>query len=127
MVETRTADNVRQARARLAIWDAILAEAEGLYEISAKDFPPIRWLVKDLLPEGTFCLLSGRGKMGKTWLALQLASAVFLGLPFLGNGDRPCGRSGVLFLSLQLSSRQIHDRLEAAGILADNRVQVIHR
>ena len=46
--------------------------------IMATHFDPIRWVVPDYLPEG-LSILAGRQKLGKTWLALDMAIAVAAG------------------------------------------------
>lgn len=115
-----------KGKSDLQRWEEVFYTAEGLFSISNREFPETQWIVKDILPRGTFTLLSGGSKIGKTWLVLQLASAVSLGGGFLGNADYPCAQAEVLLMSLQLSSRQLHDRLEKASILADDRVQVLH-
>ena len=44
----------------------------------------VGWLIENLLPERSLTLLTGRGGIGKTWLALQIAKAVSEGIPFMG-------------------------------------------
>jgi hypothetical protein len=105
--------------------DAFLGRAVGLETIAMKEYPPIDWTVEELLPIG-FAIFSGGSKMGKTWLCLQLASAVSLGLSFLGNPAHRCKKGEVLLLALQISDRVLHARMEIAGILADNRSLVLH-
>jgi hypothetical protein len=105
----------------------LFAGAVGLLEIAKHEYPPMRWVVKDLLPRGAFMLFSGGSKIGKSWLSLQLASAVSLGMPFLGNPDFPTEKGEVLLLSLQLSPRQLHERMAVAGILSDNGVKVLNQ
>ena len=105
--------------------NALLCKARGLGEIALTEYPEIDWTVKNVLPTG-FTIFSGGSKLGKTWLCLQLASAVSLGLDFLGNADYPCKKGEVLLLALQISDRMLHNRMEIAGILGDNRVSVLH-
>lgn len=106
--------------------DALLAQARGLENIALADYPPIDWTVTNLLPPG-FAIFSGGSKLGKTWLCLQLASAVALGLDFLGNNEYPCKKGEVLLLALQISDRILHNRMEIAGILGDDKVHVLHK
>lgn len=48
--------------------------------------PPARkWIVTGMIPDGEVTLLTGRGGVGKTLLAQQLATAVAQGVPFLGH------------------------------------------
>jgi AAA domain len=72
---------------------------------------PIKsWLVKGLIPATGCGLLSGQWGTGKTFLALELASALMTGQPFLGRLiKRQCG---VLFLPAE-SADEVRLRLEA--------------
>lgn len=71
------------------------------------NFPPIKWLVEDRLPEG-LSLLCGKPKLGKSWAALDLACAVAEGGQFLGN---VCEQGAVLYLALEDNQRRLQDRL----------------
>jgi hypothetical protein len=44
----------------------------------------VEWLLDKLIPEQSITLLSGRGGIGKTWLAIALADAISKGFDFLG-------------------------------------------
>jgi hypothetical protein len=43
-------------------------------DLQGRVFPPIKWIVPDILPEG-LTLLAGKPKLGKSWLALDIAVA----------------------------------------------------
>ena len=73
-------------------------------------FPPIRWIVPNVFPEGA-TLLAGRPKSGKTFLALNVAWAVAAGGSALGKVPVEQGR--VLYLALEGSKRNMQDRLRA--------------
>jgi hypothetical protein len=105
--------------------ESLLGKARGLGDIALAEYPPIDWTITNLLPTG-FAIFSGGSKLGKTWICLQLASAVSLGLDFLGNSDYRCKKGGVLLLALQISDRMLHNRMEVAGIMGDDRVSVLH-
>ena len=47
------------------------------------EFPPINWVVPGVLPEG-LTILAGKPKLGKSWLALDMALAVAAGGDVLG-------------------------------------------
>lgn len=71
------------------------------------NLPPVRWVVKGLLPQGA-AVLSASSKVGKSWMALDLAIAVAQGTQFLG---RECSACGVLYLALEDSYNRLRDRL----------------
>jgi AAA domain len=93
----------------------VVPESVGLtvvnaYEIYMKDLPPTKWYVGEILQEGA-TLLSGDPKVGKSFLALQIAIAV------AGRSDRVCGslsvgiHGRVLYLALDDGSeKRIHGR-----------------
>jgi predicted transcriptional regulator len=73
------------------------------------DFPPVRFVVDKVLPEG-LSLLVGPPKAGKSWMALDMALAVAGGEVVLG--DKNCWQGGVLYLALEDSPRRIKSRIE---------------
>lgn len=77
-------------------------------ELQQKEFKPITWVVDKLLPSGSI-MLAARPKMRKTWLALQLATAIASGGEFLGH---KCFKSDVLFLALEDNERRIQNRIK---------------
>jgi DNA-binding transcriptional ArsR family regulator len=76
-------------------------------ELLARDFAPIEWIVPGLLPEGLM-LLAARPKIGKSWLALQLAVAAATNGRLFGRRVRE-GR--VLYLALEDNDRRLAARL----------------
>jgi hypothetical protein len=82
-------------------------------ELMTMDFPPPRWAVPGIIPEGA-TLLVGAPKTGKSWLALGLAAAVATGGKALGSIDVEPGP--VLYLALEDTPRRLKDRL--ARVLA---------
>ncbi|HEY0877934.1 MAG TPA: AAA family ATPase [Zeimonas sp.] len=83
--------------------------------LMSESFTPIRWLIRGLLPEGLM-LLAARPKVGKSWLALDVAIACASGGEVLG---RPVERGEVLYLALEDSDRRMHARLSKLGADAD--------
>lgn len=77
-------------------------------DILRKEFPPIHWVIPELLPPG-MTFISGKPKVGKSWLALQLALAVMTGGKVFGK-DVEAGR--VLYLSLEDNLRRLQDRMK---------------
>jgi DNA-binding transcriptional ArsR family regulator len=77
-------------------------------ELDAMDFPPISFVVPDVLPEG-LALLAGKPKFGKSFMALGLAIAV--GSGGLALGSIPCDEGDVLYCALEDSKRRLQSRL----------------
>lgn len=72
-------------------------------------FPDIKWIVPMYLPEGC-TILAGRPKLGKSWLALDIALAVARGSYCLG--DIQCRQGDVLYLALEDNPRRLKSRIE---------------
>lgn len=72
-----------------------------------KDLPPIRFIVKDLFPQG-LALLASPPKYGKSWLVLDLCLSVAAGKPFL---KHQTVKSGCLYLALEDSEHRLQDRM----------------
>ena len=80
-------------------------------ELMFKEFADLKWCVPDILPEGTY-LLSAKPKVGKSWLALQIALAVATAGQTLGK--RVQGGSA-LVLALEDNKRRLKSRLTKLG------------
>ncbi len=76
-------------------------------ELYAAEFPEPTWTVPGIIPTG-LTFLAGRPKVGKSWLALQIAHAKGTGGMVLERTVTP-GR--VLYLALEDSPRRLRDRL----------------
>lgn len=79
--------------------------AEELWDA---DFAPIAWIVPTLVAAG-LTLLVGAPKLGKSWLALDLANAVAHGGFAL---NMHCPQGSVLYAALEDTPRRIKDRLQ---------------
>jgi hypothetical protein len=75
------------------------------------EYPPIDWIVEDYLAPGLNFLV-GKPKVGKSWLALQLALSVLTGGKIF-NTDVKAGR--VLILALEDNERRLSDRMKMQG------------
>ena len=64
---------VRDVQKALESWEAI----RGM-EIT------VEWIVDRIIPKGSITLLFGKGGIGKTWLALDMARAIAQGVQYLG-------------------------------------------
>jgi len=78
-------------------------------ELQRMEFEPLRWAVKDLIPEG-LTLLVGRSKVGKSFLIHAVAGAVATGGKVLSHIDVEQG--DVLYLALEDPKRRLRDRHE---------------
>ena len=78
-------------------------------ELGGMVFPPIKWIVPGLIPEGC-TILAGRPKLGKSFLALDVALAVARGGYCLG--DYQCEQGAVLYLALEDNRRRLKARIE---------------
>lgn len=78
------------------------------FELGRKEFPPIRFIVPGYVPEGC-TILAGRPKLGKSWLALDMALAVAKGSECLGVS---CDPGAVLYLALEDNQRRLQSRLQ---------------
>jgi len=76
-------------------------------ELLAAEFPEPQWAVPGLVPVG-LSILAGRPKVGKSWLALQIAHAVGTGGMVL---DRHVTAGKVLYLALEDGPRRLQERL----------------
>lgn len=77
-------------------------------EIMATKYPPIKWAVEGIIPEG-LTIIAGRPKFGKSWLMIGLCYAVSMGLPAWEYGRTRKGSA--YYLALEDSNRRIQDRI----------------
>lgn len=79
-------------------------------DLLAMDLPPLRWIVPDLIPEGT-TVLAAPPKVGKSSLVYQIAVESAIGGDLLGRRVTP---GSVLYLALEDGKRRGQDRLRKA-------------
>jgi hypothetical protein len=72
-------------------------------------FPLPQWVIPDLIPEG-LTILAGRPKVGKSWLAFDIAAAVAGGRLCLGS--RKPEQGDVLYAALEDNPRRLQRRLD---------------
>lgn len=87
--------------------------------LSIPVFDPV-WTVPDLLPAG-LAILGGRPKVGKSWLALQLALSKGAGGVFLGEQLK---KGRVLYLALEDSPRRLQSRMQKLQWPCDPTIEV---
>ncbi|MDR0662956.1 MAG: AAA family ATPase [Spirochaetaceae bacterium] len=78
-----------------------------------KQFPPEDWLVEGLITTG-LSVLTGASKIGKSWAALQLVTALDQGGCFLGS--LRARRYDVLYCALEDTPKRIQGRVQKQGI-----------
>lgn len=81
---------------------------QTMRDLFAKELPPVRWAVKDLLGEGVI-LLAAKPKTGKTVLMLNIAWSVAAGAPALGGLETERGEA--LYLALEDNERRMQKRI----------------
>jgi hypothetical protein len=79
-------------------------------DLIALDLAPLRWIVPDLIPEGT-TILAAPPKVGKSCLVYQIAVEAAIGGELLGRRVTP---GSVLYLALEDGKRRGRDRLLVA-------------
>lgn len=80
-------------------------------ELMATKFPDLAWIVPNIIPAGLVSL-AGRPKIGKSWMALQMAIAVASGGYFLGE---KCEKQGVLYITFEDPGRRLKERIQKIG------------
>ena len=88
-------------------------------EILKTDYPPLKWVIPGIIPEGQ-TKIDGSPKVGKSWLALHIASSVSHGGCFMGSIE--VEQKEVLLLSLEDNFPRIKDRLLKQGGYANNKL-----
>jgi hypothetical protein len=77
--------------------------------LRSKTFPPLKYIVQNVIVEGCV-LLAGKPKVGKSWLALDVALAVACGNYCLGERKAEVGK--VLYLALEDGERRLSRRID---------------
>lgn len=96
---------------RSADWSPRPRRGWSVAELYAAEFPEPRYLVPGLLPSG-LAALAARPKIGKSWMALQVAVAVGVGGQVFGEQTK---KGRVLYLALEDSIRRMKLRLQKQG------------
>ncbi|MFI3205710.1 MAG: AAA family ATPase [Clostridia bacterium] len=84
------------------------------------EFPPLQFAVDEILPQGIF-ILAGSGKIGKSWLALDMCVSVATGANLW---TYKTSKGEVLYLALEDNHRRLKNRL--SEIHEDNEVENLH-
>jgi hypothetical protein len=81
-------------------------------ELLKKQFPAEDWFVEGLITSG-LTVLTGASKIGKSWTALQLVTALDNGGSFLG--VLKCQKCDVLYCALEDTPKRIQKRIQKQG------------
>jgi hypothetical protein len=84
----------------------------NIHEIMTKEVKEPNWIIQGLLPEG-FSILAGKPKVGKSWLALQIALTCAL------NGKR------VVYFALEDNIQRLQRRLKTLGIPEEKNIPIV--
>ncbi|MFW0787873.1 AAA family ATPase [Gordonia sp. CPCC 206044] len=84
--------------------DSRMVSAQWLDE---QDFPPVEWMIPDLLPEG-FGIVAAPPKAGKSWMVAEIGLACAASGHALGR--LPVAQRPVLYLALEDGHRRLQER-----------------
>jgi hypothetical protein len=85
-------------------------QVQSARELTSKELAPVRWVVRNLIPEG-LTLFAGGAKMGKSWAMLGMGIAVATGDRVFQYFDTEPG--DVLYFALEDGERRMKSRLDA--------------
>src|SRR5262249_17415702 len=85
--------------------DAFTAE-----ELRVMTFPPISWILPDIIPAEGVTLLCSKPKFGKSWFAYDLCIACTMNRITLG--EKRAAQGDVLYLALEDSKRRLQRRMQ---------------
>jgi len=81
---------------------------KSVNELLEREFQELSFIIRPILPEG-FTLLVGLPKIGKSWIALNIAIAVATGGKALGTLEAK--KIGVLYLALEDTEKRLQKRM----------------
>jgi len=90
-----------------------------------KPAPPTDWLVKGWLAQGDRVIIAGEPSVGKSWLTMDLATAVATGrASFLGKEVMKHGR--VLYIDEENPEDVVRQRFERLGLAGSDNIRFLH-
>jgi hypothetical protein len=103
----------------MAIYDYVVANClpvgvtapviESIEKLCGEDIPPPKWIVPNLLTPG-LTIIAGKPKIGKSWMALDLALSVAGGGMLFGEIE--CPAADVLYLALEDNKARLQSRVK---------------
>ncbi len=79
-------------------------------------FPKERWLVENLLPINSFSFIAAPSGSKKTWLAMEMARSIALGIPFLNHSKFKTKKSNVLYIEPESPQHETQRRGRQLGL-----------
>lgn len=98
---------------------------ERLNKLLAKDFPPQRWVVDDLVPYGGVTVMSGLPGTFKTWLLMEMAHKVAEGQLLFGHFNT--SQMGVLIIDEESGERMLNERFKQLKVSGDLPIHYLTR
>lgn len=76
--------------------------------LDGQEFPPVEWFIEGILPTG-LTILAGKSKIGKSWLALDIAITLASGQPAFSKISTR--QTEVLYIALEDGRRRLQSRM----------------
>ena len=93
-------------------------------ELQNKQFPPVNWFVKSLIPQG-LTVIAGQSKIGKSWFLMQLGICVSTGRNFLGGWQ--CEQNGICYVSLEDGVELAQHRQKKLGLHVNEKLHYLDK
>jgi len=85
-------------------------EIHTFSDLMGREYPPMEWLVENLVPTASVIAISGYPASYKTWFVLDLALKVVKGEPLFGKF--PTGQTGVMLIDEENGERSLQRRFK---------------
>jgi len=85
-------------------------------ELIQAEFPPLEFLVQDIIIVGGITLVTAKPKVGKTWKGLQIGFAVASGRKVFGANGKNVKQGKVIYYALEDNTRRLSNRLKAMKV-----------
>jgi hypothetical protein len=95
-------------------------------DLHDKEFPKQKWLIQNLIPHEGFVILASVTGEKKTWLAMDMARCIALGVDFLGHKEFKTEASNVLYVDMEMSQSEAQRRGRQLGFSEDNKKILIY-
>jgi archaellum biogenesis ATPase FlaH len=89
-------------------YDEEAGQPEQWDVFAAQPYPETKWKIQGLIPNAGIVILAGASGDGKSWLALEMAKSLVLGIPFLGYFE--VSKSNVLYINQEMATSELYRR-----------------